>query len=125
MDQFKKSIKEFTDLNDQLVLLNKRASEIRKQKKILEEYILTFGVKNNLDHRNIKLKHYRLIFDTIPIKKQLSIKYLKEIIPEFLQKHPQARNWQTDTLVEAMIQYIESHKNTGKNKRQLKLDRIQ
>ena len=62
MNDFKKSIKEYTIIHQQLADLNKKSSEIRKRKKKLEENILAFGIENNLDQRNIKLNQYSLVF---------------------------------------------------------------
>ena len=78
------NIKQWVRLDDQLKIVNEKTKEIRDQRNDIEENILIYVEKNNLQNATAKITGGRLKFVEIKQTAPLTLKFVEECLNQTL-----------------------------------------
>lgn len=79
------NIKQWVRLDDQLKLVSEKAKEIREQKNNVEENILIYVKKNNLENATAKITGGKLKFIETKQTSPLTLKFIEDCLNETIE----------------------------------------
>jgi hypothetical protein len=83
------NIKQWVRIDDQIKLINDKVKELKDQKNHLEDNILVYVEKNNLENATAKITGGKLKFITTKQTAPLTLKYVEECISKVVTNQTQ------------------------------------
>jgi chromosomal replication initiation ATPase DnaA len=114
-NQYIDKLKEWIELDNQVIRLKEQLTDINEDKKELEEEILKYVEDNSFDKLTINISDGSLKFSQTTQKSPISIKFLKSTLNKYNEEH----NKSVD--IDNLLKFISSSIET-KTKRYIKRD---
>lgn len=93
-------VKEWVELDNKAMELKTSISDLNEKKKELEEDIIEYVEKNQLENISLNITDGKLKFPKTTVKQSLSIKYLKVALGKYNEEHS------SDIDVDALCKYL-------------------
>lgn len=100
-------VKEWVELDNKVMELKTSINEVAEKKKELEEDIIDYVEKNQLENISLALSDGKLKFPKTTVKQSLSMKYLKTTLAKFSEDNPLA-NLDVDALCKYLVDNLET-----------------
>lgn len=97
MDQFKKNVKSFVQIDNEIKRLNTELKQLRDKKRKRQDWIVTYMKKNSLTDKDIKISDGKLQVCQSRRVTPMSKQFLRERIAAYLKNESEA---------DRMIEYI-------------------
>jgi hypothetical protein len=102
-NSFEENIKKWVQLDNQIKLINDKTKEIKDQKNAIEETILSYVEKNNLDNATAKITGGRLKFVDTKQTAPITLKLLEQCLTNCIKDPNQ---------VTQILNYIKEQRET-------------
>jgi hypothetical protein len=104
------NIKHWVRLDDQLKLVNEKLKEIREQKNNIEENILVYVEKNNLENATAKITGGKLKFIETKQTAPLTLKFIEECLHKTINNPAKVKEIIAHMKEEREIKYVKDIK---------------
>jgi hypothetical protein len=101
-------VKEWVDIDNKAMELKTSINELNEKKKELEEDIIDYVEKNQLENISLNLSDGRLKFPKTTVKQSLSMKYLKATLGKYNEEHASATQIDVDALCQYLVDNLET-----------------
>jgi hypothetical protein len=100
-------VREWVDLDNQSIDLKTSLNKVNDEKKQLEDDILEYVEKNNLENVSLTLSDGKLKFPKTVVKQSLSMKYLKTAFTKYNEENPYS-TIDTETVCKFLVDNLDS-----------------
>ena len=90
MNEFKNGIAKWVTLDNEQSKLNSRISEIRKEKKGVENFVVNFMEANQMTNKNILINGGKLKYDVSNSRESITKKYILEKLTAYFKDEKKA-----------------------------------
>jgi len=90
MNEFKNGIAKWVTLDNEQSKLNSRISEIRKEKKGVENFVVNFMEANEMTNKNILINGGKLKYDVTSSRESITKKYILEKLTAYFKNEKKA-----------------------------------
>jgi uncharacterized protein YaaW (UPF0174 family) len=101
-------VKEWVELDSKALELKTSINDLNEKKKELEEEIIEYVEKNNLENISLNITDGRLKFPKTTIKQSLSMKYLKTTLGKYNEEHASSAQIDVDALCQYLVDNLET-----------------
>ena len=84
MEDLEKNIEKMYNIDNELEILKSKTSELRKQRKSLDENIQHIMVNNNIDHKSIQFNENTFKIQSHKYTPPITLSYLKKCLTEII-----------------------------------------
>lgn len=101
-------VKEWVELDTKAVELKTSMNELNEKKKELEEDIIDYVEKNQLENVTLNISDGRLKFPKTTVKQSLSMKYIKTTIGKYNEENASSPQIDVDALCQYIVDNLET-----------------
>jgi hypothetical protein len=90
MNEFKNGIGKWVTLDNEQTKLNARVSEIRKEKKNVENFVVNYMEANDMTNKNILINGGKLKYEVSTTKESITKKYILSKLTDYFKNEKKA-----------------------------------